>query len=137
MPSVHQSEWKSVGLEVAEAERLAWARMFELRQMVLPELEKARQAKLIGKALEARVVLSGPAEAVAAAGERTAALRELLNVSQLEIKLDSAVTALGVVVSKAEGSKCERCWHCETTVGAALEHATLCGRCVEAVMACG
>ena len=137
VPSVHQSEWKSVGLEVAEAERLAWARMFELRQMVLPELEKARQAKLIGKALEARVVLSGPAEAVAAAGERTAALRELLNVSQLEIKLDSAVTALGVVVSKAEGSTCERCWHCETTVGAALEHATLCGRCVEAVMACG
>jgi len=136
VPSVHQSEWKSVGLEVAEAERLAWKTLFEVRQAVLPELEKARQAKLIGKALEAKVTLTGPAEAVVAAVERTSALRELLNVSQLEVKLDSTATSIGVTVNKADGSKCERCWHCETSVGATLEHATLCGRCVEAVKAC-
>jgi len=36
-------------------------------------------------------------------------------------------------VTKADGQKCERCWHWETDVGSQAEHPTLCGRCVEAV----
>ena len=46
-------------------------------------------------------------------------------------------TAEGIAVSvvRAEGQKCERCWHWETSVGGAAEHPTLCGRCVEAVQA--
>jgi isoleucyl-tRNA synthetase len=38
---------------------------------------------------------------------------------------------------KAEGQKCERCWHCETDIGAHPAHPTLCGRCVPAVAEVG
>jgi isoleucyl-tRNA synthetase len=35
--------------------------------------------------------------------------------------------------SKADGQKCERCWHWETDIGQNPEYPTICGRCVEAV----
>lgn len=34
-------------------------------------------------------------------------------------------------VSRAEGSKCERCWNYSTQVGSFVEHPTLCSRCYE------
>jgi len=36
-------------------------------------------------------------------------------------------------VEKADGQKCERCWHWETDIGKNSEHPTICGRCVKAV----
>jgi len=58
-------------------------------------------------------------------------LRELLNVSELVIKVGEKDSNL---VSKADGQKCERCWHWETDIGQNAEHPTICGRCVEAVL---
>jgi isoleucyl-tRNA synthetase len=36
-------------------------------------------------------------------------------------------------VQRADGQKCERCWHWETDVGSHPEHPTICARCVKAV----
>jgi len=103
-----------------------------LRELALPELEKARQAKQIGKALEARLTFTGAGPLLAGAQAHLESLRELLNVSQLEIQPagEGAVTAS---VSKADGQKCERCWHWEPDVGSNPEHPTICARCVKAV----
>jgi isoleucyl-tRNA synthetase len=38
-----------------------------------------------------------------------------------------------VAVARAEGSKCERCWHYESDIGSHPAHPTICGRCVEAL----
>jgi isoleucyl-tRNA synthetase len=57
-------------------------------------------------------------------------LKELLNVSQLELRVGSEDT---VVVERAAGQKCERCWHWEADIGAQPVHPGLCGRCVQAV----
>jgi isoleucyl-tRNA synthetase len=38
-----------------------------------------------------------------------------------------------VKIEKADGQKCERCWHWETDIGQNAEYPTICGRCVEAV----
>jgi isoleucyl-tRNA synthetase len=67
------------------------------------------------------------------------ALRELLNVSQLEVHATpgNGETTLKITVAKALGQKCERCWHWEEDVGAEPKHPTLCGRCVEAVRQAG
>ncbi|HEX4342480.1 MAG TPA: zinc finger domain-containing protein, partial [Verrucomicrobiae bacterium] len=57
-------------------------------------------------------------------------LRELVNVSALKITVGEMVSH---TVSKADGQKCERCWHWETDVGIDPANPTICARCVEAV----
>lgn len=130
--SVHMSDWQAAPLDRSEAERGTWEWLFATREAVLPHLEKARQSKLIGKALEARVGLVVPLPEGLQPGWSDA-LRELLNVSQLTVEPAAAGTETRVEVTKAGGTKCERCWHWESDVGTDAVHPTLCGRCVTAV----
>jgi len=131
--SVHESEFKPTTFARSEAECELWKRLFEYRNELLPRLEAKRQTKVIGKSLEAKVRLFGqrkpfsdwiPNKAV------LEAFRELCNVSQFEI---TNVKDSDDVV-RADGQKCERCWHWETDIGQNAEHPTICGRCVEAVL---
>jgi isoleucyl-tRNA synthetase len=131
--SVHQLTWEPLAFALPESERVLWATLFELRAAALPVLEQARQAKQIGKALEARLTFSGNALTLDRAKSQADTLRELLNVSQLELS-PSGDGPVAVSVSKAAGQKCERCWHWETDVGSTPEHPTLCARCVKAVV---
>jgi isoleucyl-tRNA synthetase len=126
------SEWKPLGFQLRPEEVTEWEHLFRLRELALPELEKARQAKQIGKALDAKLVFTGPAGELANAMFDQKALQELLNVSQLEVVVTERED-LEITVSKAAGEKCERCWHWETDVGSHAEHPTLCARCVSAV----
>jgi isoleucyl-tRNA synthetase len=128
--SVHLSTWKPVGVRRPEGEKQTWAKLFELRDLAMPELEKARQAKLIGKSLEAKITLTLAGEDAAVAQVNADALRELLNVSQVSVAPGEAAA---VAVTKADGAKCERCWHFETDLGSDTAHPTLCGRCAKAV----
>jgi isoleucyl-tRNA synthetase len=131
--SVHLLDWTPSGFTPDATERAVWKQLLALRELALPELEKSRQAKSIGKALEARVVLTGPAAAVAVAEAHRETLRELLNVSQLDVVRDDAMTAVRFDVERAAGQKCERCWHWDPAVGAHAVHPTLCPRCVAAL----
>ena len=136
--SVHRLAWQPSRLDGDAKAQEEWKRLFRVRETVLAELEKARQSKLIGKALEAKVELVEFTKGSLEVERRYAdELRELLNVSQLEFSLGPAAQEGGPdwapVVKKADGRKCERCWHWETDIGADSEHPTICGRCVEAV----
>src|SRR6185503_20927377 len=53
--SVHASDWQPLSFTRSEEEKNLWRDLFSFREQVLPELEKARQAKTIGKSLEAQV----------------------------------------------------------------------------------
>ena len=144
-PSVHEDEMAPVRTGFSEEEQVEWRELFALRERVLPELEKARQSKLIGKSLEAKVTLGGKDTGASIWKKYPDVLRELLNISQLEIAtqhldiLDAELSKPGcelvVNVNKADGTKCDRCWHWETDVGQHHDHPTLCGRCVGAVNA--
>jgi isoleucyl-tRNA synthetase len=112
--------------------------LFEIRDVALPELEKARQAKLIGKSLDAKVHITLAEDELTRTNlaESRESAQELLNVSQLQIDFAKADLVPGlprVRVAHADGQKCERCWHWETDVGSTPEHPTICARCVEAV----
>ncbi|MEJ0088494.1 MAG: class I tRNA ligase family protein [Limisphaerales bacterium] len=135
--SVHESEFKPSNFSISEAEHKDWKTLFETRVAVLPELEKARQSKVIGKSLEAKVELLGyTADALDVQKRHAIELQELLNISQLEVipmPCAEGTTAWIPVVKKADGQKCERCWHFETDIGQNVEHPTICGRCVKAV----
>ena len=110
-------------------EQTAWTELFAMREKALPHLEKARQEKLIGKALEAKGVVKGAATSLGSLSAHQDALRELLNISQLEIAAVADAIDTEISVAKADGTKCERCWHWETDVGQNTEHPTICGRC--------
>ena len=79
-------------------------------------MEKARQAKQIGKSLEAKLTVNGSGPLLLDAKLNLDSLRELLNVSQVELA-DGGGETVFATVSKADGQKCERCWHWETNVG--------------------
>ncbi len=131
--SVHELEFKPTSFTQSDAERDLWKRLFEYRNELLPRLEAKRQTKVIGKSLEAKVRLFSqrkPFSDWIANKEILEAFRELCNVSQFEITGDKDSDD----VVRADGQKCERCWHWETDIGKNAEHPTICGRCIEAVM---
>ncbi|HXC35095.1 MAG TPA: isoleucine--tRNA ligase [Candidatus Acidoferrales bacterium] len=130
--SVHESLFKSDNFSVPKSEEADWKSLFELRNAILPELEKSRQAKIIGKSLESNVIVFvGPKTNAEVAEKFPEDFRELLNVSQLNFERGGALPVCAV--ERAAGEKCERCWRWELDVGKAPEHPTICGRCVEAV----
>jgi isoleucyl-tRNA synthetase len=137
--SVHEANWETSEFSISSNESGLWRNWLEERDLLLLDLEKARQEKKIGKALEAKIVLKRGKEFVPAieAAKNPEPLRELLNVSQLTVELvgPKAPNAYDISssVEKADGQKCERCWHWETDIGKNPEHPTICGRCVEAV----
>ncbi len=96
-----------------------WARARELRERVAKKIEEARAAKLIGKSLEAAVVL--PGDPLQFSGLN---LAELFIVSTVEWGAGSEI-----VVLRAAGLKCPRCWRWQTDVGDQESYPELCGRC--------
>ncbi|MBU6411418.1 MAG: class I tRNA ligase family protein, partial [Verrucomicrobia bacterium] len=147
--SVHESNWNETKFSLSDEERQVWVKLLSLRNLILMDLEKARKEKVIGKSLDAKVETFSPYSFHHVAVENQEVFRELINVSQLKIEPRfpliqpeaghgerlGAMMNSGTVVSKADGQKCERCWHWETDVGSNAEHPTLCGRCVGAVTA--
>ncbi len=135
--SVHLSQfpdpvraWSDAGL----AER--WRTLLEVRTAVQSALEEKRRDKVIGAPLEARVVLQVGRDRHAFLQPYVSELPALFIVSDVELQAVSGEAepdACRVIVSKATGRKCERCWNYRSSVGAEPAHPTLCNRCVEAI----
>ncbi len=134
--SVHESEFKPSNFTFLENENALWKNLFAFRELALPELEKARQAKQIGKSLDAALMFIGRDSRLETTDLKSLpVLAELLNVSDLDFCFaKESEENLKVSVSKADGQKCERCWHWEMDIGQNTEHPTICGRCVKAVL---
>ena len=130
--SVHLAEFPQVDetvLDEALGER--WERLMGVRDEVLKVLEAARQRKLIGNALEAKVeILAGHALLPFLRGYAKD-LPTIFIVSAVDLKPAPAGSPeLSVVVHRAPGKKCERCWVYRESVGQSAEYPTVCDRCV-------
>jgi len=122
----------TAGLGVAaRACHTEWEKVMALRGDVLRCLEEARNEKRIGAPLEARVVLTASGEQAALLERHAADLPALFIVSQVEVK--RAAEGWSVVVERAAGQKCERCWRYTTDTGVDSRYPTVCGRCAQAV----
>jgi isoleucyl-tRNA synthetase len=109
-----------------------WASLLAIRDEALKSLEEARKAKQIGKALDARLVLEVP-QALGALLERyQGSLKELLNVSQVEV-LPGPSQQIIATTLLADGTKCERCWNYSVHVGEDWRWPTVCERCSAAL----
>ncbi len=121
--------------------RTKWAKIITVRNEVLKALEEARNAKVIGKSLEAKISVYADSETVALLNDSSINFAQLSIVSEFVIagsKEDAPAEALqldktALVVEKATGEKCERCWTITETVGIDEKHPTLCKRCADVV----
>jgi isoleucyl-tRNA synthetase len=140
-----------------------WARLLAIREEVLRKLEQMRQDKLIGKSLEAAVELGVDPVTEPLVRKYEASLAELFNVSAVTVVSVPAagrntgsdhegrnsnasepagdagkpVDVVRIRVSKAEGTKCGRCWRVVPDVGADDRWPEVCARCAEALQAIG
>ncbi|KAK2984433.1 hypothetical protein RJ640_014839 [Escallonia rubra] len=157
---VFESRWPSVNeqwLAFPSEEVDFWGKVLELRTEVNKALEEARTGKLIGSSLEAKVYLQTSDDSLAArlkemcqAHNDAGALHRIFITSQVEVLssleneqiknipyggeyLIQGENKVWIGVSRAEGSKCERCWNFSPQVGSFAEHPSLCSRCFNVV----
>jgi isoleucyl-tRNA synthetase len=88
-----------------------WQKLFQVRDEALKALEADRKAGRIGKALEAKVEIHPTADLASTLHHFKSSLKELLNVSQVEVKENSLNGTIQAITLPADGSKCERCWN--------------------------
>ncbi|WKE64963.1 isoleucine--tRNA ligase [Gallaecimonas kandeliae] len=124
--------------DIAELGDEFWLELLAVRDEVNKALELARKDGQIGGPLDASVTLYCGEELK----ERLASLGEELRFALLTsgAKLvvgtneaawqSSEIKDFAVLVEKAEGDKCERCWHHRLDVGQNPEHPGICIRCV-------
>ncbi|MFK5924040.1 MAG: isoleucine--tRNA ligase [Verrucomicrobiota bacterium] len=106
--------------------------LLKLRATIQQEIESARQQKLIGSNLEARVELDVPSNAVLdSVLDDQATVQEFLIVSDLTIQIGQ--DKLFASVAKTDNGKCARCWRHEASVGKIEKHNDLCQRCADVV----
>jgi isoleucyl-tRNA synthetase len=129
--SIHEANWQ-VNKSNQDYDFATWDNLLGERDAALQQLEVKRVEKVIGKALDAKVLVVGHKRLIKEIQQSPESFRELINVSQLEVK-EHGEESIAYFVSHADGQKCERCWHWETDIGKNAEHPTICGRCVEAV----
>ncbi|AXI09012.1 isoleucine--tRNA ligase [Oceanobacillus zhaokaii] len=125
--------------EVADYEKIEakWEHFMAVRDDVMKALEEARNEKVIGKSLEAKLTLVPKDEQTKEVLLSMEHLHQYLIVSEANV-VDAAENAkeykcVDVVVEKHPGEKCERCWVSTDTVGHDHDHPELCDRCATVV----
>ena len=121
-------DYDELACDLTASQLAAWDQLMALREPVLKALEEARAAKLIGAPLEARLRITPGEHTILA--ERAAELPALFVVSQVAMEPGAAFQ---VVVERADGAKCERCWKYSTAVGEDSEYPTVCDACSAAL----
>ncbi|ANZ95805.1 isoleucine--tRNA ligase [Brochothrix thermosphacta] len=140
--SVHLTDFELVA-ETAEQTQLIekWTRFMTLRDVVQKALEEARNEKLIGKSLMAKVTIYADQATSDLINSINNDVKQLLIVSDFEVVVgteNAPETAtkgdnVAVVVTAATGETCERCRVVKTDVGTHAEHPTLCRNCASIV----
>lgn len=143
LPSVQLLDMPEANMEYIDPElEKKWDKVYHVRKEVLKALEVARQNKVIGNALEAKVELYAAGDVEQLLKAMYSDLATIFIVSEVALRplseadrdaTKSEDMELAVKVTPAVGEKCERCWMYHHQVGADVEHTTLCPRCANVV----
>jgi isoleucyl-tRNA synthetase len=104
--------------------------LLRLRGIIGQAIEHARQGKVIGNTLEARVILNSDSDVTEKVPKEE--LEEFFILSDLTIHRADQASAS---VTKTSYKKCARCWRYRPTVGTSKAHPDLCDRCESVVSA--
>lgn len=121
------------GIEFSDEFVSKWEFIYSTRETVNKVLEEKRNEKLIGKSLEANIIIHCGESLYEKYNALTEELKDILIVSGVSASKDGNDEVPEIEVIKAEGEKCERCWSYSNTVGSDSEHPTLCARCAAVV----
>jgi len=127
--SVHLAQFpkpEEVFSEVPTALLEEWKQLFAVRDAALAVLEESRQAKTIGKGLEAELEISATGEQLALLERHAPGLKEILNVSGVIVVYGPALDVRAV---PASGRKCARCWNFMPHVSNYGAWENVCDRC--------
>ena len=125
--SIHLLEFPSMKDRQREASDQV-SELLRLRGIIGQAIERARQEKLIGNALEAAVVLKSNSEVTAKIDKQE--LEEFFILSDLTVE---QAKEAGASITKTSFQKCARCWRHRPMVGKSKAHPDLCDRCESVV----
>ncbi|MBF0390588.1 MAG: isoleucine--tRNA ligase [Desulfamplus sp.] len=116
-----------------EALASKWEKIIDVRSEVTKALEEARVAKEIGHSLDASIgIYVDDADVNQILSSFGKDLRDIFIVSDAylisDIK-DEEAKKIKVIVKKAQGDKCDRCWKYDITTGARQDRPQTCSRC--------
>jgi len=141
--SIILNEWPKVNEKYFNTElEEKWNKIALLKEDVAKALELARNNKVIGHSLNAKVVLYAEDKQYEFLKSIEDLLQMVFIVSQVEIIQGKSETEVVecentpkvyVKVETASGEKCERCWMFSETVGDDKENPTICHRCSESL----
>ena len=107
--------------------------VFSLMPEAAKALEELRSKGEIGSSFDAQIILLTNDEIqYKYLDSLTGDLPEIFKVSQVKIQRGTGKD-IGIVVKKAEGQKCPRCWNYKDSVGISKDHPLICKECLEAV----
>jgi isoleucyl-tRNA synthetase len=134
--SIFCHTWQDALPRLPDAEALLgkWSRILAARAAVLKELEVLRADGRIGSSLQAEVTVTADGEdheTLASLGDD---LRFVLITSAAQLTKGAP---FAVRATPSSHTKCERCWHYRTDVGADAAHPVLCGRCLANLFGAG
>jgi isoleucyl-tRNA synthetase len=101
-----------------------WSKVLSARDDVNKAIEEARKEKLIGKPLEAQVVLTVDQSEFDLLNSYKDQLATIFLVSDVSLQFHNGERSIDV--SRADGKKCARCWLVKKDVS---DSTMLCGRC--------
>ncbi|MBI2821275.1 MAG: isoleucine--tRNA ligase [Acidobacteria bacterium] len=133
--SVHTRSFRDMREFANNTLLVRWERLLEIREAVSKRLEEARQARQIGTALEAQLLLIGGKNQFEYLRGFAGDLRYIFIVSEvvLQESADLGPNDLEIRVEPAAGKKCERCWNYSTDVGLSAQVPSVCARCIAAL----
>jgi isoleucyl-tRNA synthetase len=115
-----------------------WGLIAEVKTAVNKLLEAKRAEGVVGGSLQAAVTLCCDTDLAERLQQLGDELRFILITSKATVSTESVVGSeatevegLSVLVEKADGEKCVRCWHHREDVGTNDVHPELCNRCVD------
>jgi len=151
VPSVHLLDWPWHNSVLAQDGLLNKNKdieselktLIELIPDVAKALEEERFSGLIGSSFDAKIIiLTNDGFRYKYLESLKEDLSEIFKVSQVNIekkeKLDSGFISqkypdVRIVVKKADGTKCVRCWNYSVSVGNDKSHPLICDRCIKAL----
>ncbi len=144
--SVFQTDFPEVNPEFVDKElEKKWEILLKIRDEVNKALEIKRHDKFLGNSLEAKVTLYAGKSVYNTLEEHKAFLPTLFIVSSAKVHYNTEapeisykstdIKDMAILIEKADGNKCQRCWNWDVSVGKYENHPELCNRCYKVLTA--